>query len=83
MPDFRAFLNSGLEILEVAEDNILSELGLKNGDIISNINSEKIDSIDILDLILKEILLEKRKSANMEILRNNKKIFIDLFKLFR
>jgi hypothetical protein len=74
--------NNGLEILELAENCSLRELGIKKGDVLTNINGKKINSIEVLDFVLKEIVLGKREKAIIEIVRNNKEIFLDLFKLF-
>lgn len=75
--------NNGLEILELAENCSLRELGIEKGDILTNINGEKINSIEVLDFVLKEIVLGEREKAIIEIVRNNKEIFLDLLKLFK
>lgn len=75
--------NNGLEVLELAENCSLRELGIEKGDILTNINGEKINSIEVLDFVLKEIVLGEREKAIIEIVRNNKEIFLDLFKLFK
>lgn len=74
--------NNGLEILELAENCSLRELGIEKGDILTNINGEKINSIEVLDFVLKEIVLGEREKAIIEIVRNNKEIFLDLLKVF-
>jgi len=75
--------NIGLEILELANDSPLLDLGIETGDILINIDGKQIDSLQILDLVFKELLLGNRGKAIMEVIRGKENLFFNLIDLIK
>ena len=73
----------GLEILELANDSPLLDLGIETGDIIINIDGKQIDSLQMLDLVFKELLLGNRGKAIMEVIRGKENLFFNLIDLIK
>jgi len=75
--------NMGLEILELANDSPLLDLGIETGDILINIDGKQIDSLQMLDLVFKELLLGNKGKAIMEVIRGKKNLFFNVIDLIK
>jgi len=63
---------NGVKIIEADEDEIAAKAGLKENDIITQINDSKISSADAVAEIVRETM-RMNKPMDFEILRNGKK----------
>lgn len=74
-PDKNQTSNSGWRVEEISNNNIFQQLGLRNGDIITSINSKSINNPK--EAMEAKSTLEKVSKASIEIIRNGKKQTLD------